>query len=303
MKIFTNLLRYTLNKLLLSINYSAHLILSKSFTALNARNVSRDNIWDSINLNKFDILPKGMYDCLPKDTCVFGPSDQFLLIKKNRYQVKLLPGQLPSSELGVGWITESNTPEAYDLLWGDKNNLQQFRNECHGIRDVLTSEIISMVTTQLSRSSNIVDIGCGAGDLLLQALHVNTNIIPHGLDFSPKSIELARTRFKNGHDFITYTIDESLPYDSASFDMVFCTDVLEHLEQPKLIIDELYRIAKPYGSVIIVVPDGRYDQFLGHLWFWSPSSFKELLSDYDPRVSILPQSRELFAIIDVHPSS
>ena len=182
-------------------------------------------------------------------------------------------------------------------MWGNETNLEKFKNESHGIRDTLTAEIIASVSAQLSSSIKVVDIGCGVGDLLSQSLLVNNNIVPYGLDFSSKSIQIARTRFPHNGSFITHTIHKTLPYDSDSFDMVFCTDVLEHLEYPKLIISELIRISRPRGFVIIVVPDGRCDQFLGHLWFWSPSSLHDLL-DYNPSISILPKSKELIAVIN-----
>ena len=133
---------------LLQFNKYVHILLNKSYSALCLLKVSPDNAYNSFKLSQVDVIPKGMYECLPKDTCIFGPSDQYLLVKKNRYRVSLLPGQDVSSELGVGWITESNTSQAYDLLWGNETNLEKFRNECHGIRDTLTAEIVSSVSSQ-----------------------------------------------------------------------------------------------------------------------------------------------------------
>ena len=80
---------------------------------------------------------------------------------------------------------------------------------------------------------------------------------------------------------------------------MLCTDVLEHLERPKLIAAELVRICRPGGMVVIVVPDGDVDQFLGHYWFWNEGSLSLLLAEWEPEVIRLPRTREFLARIQV----
>ena len=75
---------------------------------------------------------------VPKGSYVSGPADRFLLVPKNRYRVVLLPDQPRSNALGVGWVTEDNSPEGYDLLWGDAKHVDAFRLESGHVRDKLT---------------------------------------------------------------------------------------------------------------------------------------------------------------------
>lgn len=49
----------------------------------------------------------------------------------------------------------------------------------------------------------------------------------------------------------------NIPADTASFDTVLCTDVLEHLEEPRRALAEAYRILAPGGHGIYTVP---------HIW-------------------------------------
>jgi SAM-dependent methyltransferase len=45
-----------------------------------------------------------------------------------------------------------------------------------------------------------------------------------------------------------------LPVDDGSFDAVVCTEVLEHVAEPARVLDELARVLRPGGSVLITVP-------------------------------------------------
>ena len=246
----------------------------------------------------YDIVPSNQYDYIPKGACIFGAADKYLLVPKNRYKVVLLPDQNVSADLGIGWITEDNSSSGYDLLWGDQSNLIAFREEAEGIREILSGEIVDLILESIDNLANIVDIGCGVGDLLAEVRKHKPNASFYGLDFSQKAVEAAAAAFPDGC-FMQYVIDQSLPYASASFDVVLCTDVLEHLERPKLIAAELVRICRPGGMVVIVVPDGDVDQFLGHYWFWNAASLSALLVEWEAEVIRLPRTREFLARIMV----
>jgi 2-polyprenyl-3-methyl-5-hydroxy-6-metoxy-1,4-benzoquinol methylase len=244
----------------------------------------------------WDHIPQGQYDYVPKGTYVFGPIERFLLVPKNRYRAVLLPNQTRSADLGIGWLTEDNSAEGYDLLWGDSSNLATFKAEANHARDKLTVEIIDSIEAALPSSGSACDIGCGVGDLLCELRRRRPELSVSGLDFSGKAVEGAARALPDGA-FRQFEIGQTLPYDTASFDVVLCTDVLEHLEYPKLIAAELVRICRPGGVVVIVVPDGTGDQFLGHNWFWSEDSLAAMLADLGARVSTLPVTKELMAVI------
>jgi SAM-dependent methyltransferase len=45
-----------------------------------------------------------------------------------------------------------------------------------------------------------------------------------------------------------------MPVNDASFDLVLCTQVLEHCQNPQAIVDECHRVLRPGGSLIVTVP-------------------------------------------------
>lgn len=244
----------------------------------------------------WDHIPQGQYDYVPKGTYVFGPSNRFLLVQKNRYRAVLLPEQGRRTDLGVGWVTEDNTPEGYDLLWGDPDHLEKFRAEGGHARETLKHEVLDHAGDRLPETGRAVDIGCGVGDLLTELRRRRPGLAVAGLDFSGKAVEGARRALPDG-EFIRHEIDDRLPYDTEAFDLVLCTDVLEHLLYPARIAAELLRICRPGGLVVIVVPDGEMDQFMGHNWFWNLQSFAEMLAPLGAEVAKLPQTGELIACI------
>ena len=253
------------------------------------------------NLNGWDHIPQNQYDYTPKGTHVSGLASQFLLVPKNRYRLVLLPDQQITSERGIGWITEDNSPDSYDRLWGDAHALEKFRAESGHVREKMTAEIVDHIDSHLSTALRVVDIGCGAGDLLAEVRRRRPQAVLAGLDYSGKAVESARLAVP-GSDLRQFIINRELPFDSHQFDLVMCCDVLEHLEHPRDVVAELVRICRPGGLVAIVVPDGDVDQFFGHYWFWNAQSLESMLAPWSGVVSRLPESREFIALIH-RPSS
>lgn len=255
----------------------------------------------AIDLSQYDMIQKGLYDYVPKGSHVYGPRSEFLMIRKNRYRLSLLPGQEKRTEYGVGWLTEDNAASSYDQLWGDGHLLSKFRSEGDGVRTKLIEEIVDVAAPLVSGAGRVVDVGCGVGDLLVALKRRCPSVIPYGCDFSEKAIAGAKACMSDG-EFVQHTILD-LPYPHRSFDVVLCTDTLEHLEQPRVVVAELVRVCAPGGAVVIVVPDGDVDDFCGHLWFWSEQSLGKFLAQWNATVGKLPQTKELLAIIRMAPES
>jgi len=95
----------------------------------------------------------------------------------------------------------------------------------------------------------ILDIGCGTG-MMMQSMgsHGQT----YGLEISPDAIRLSKQR--GLHRIVRSNAGMGLPFKNAAFDAVTCLDVLEHLDDDRNLIKEVFRVLKPGGHVIITVP-------------------------------------------------
>lgn len=123
----------------------------------------------------------------------------------------------------------------------------------------------------------VLDLGCGLA-YLLRLLSQKKNICAFALDQADAVKEFVE-RSVPGVKFSVGDI-YSTGYPNDFFDIVLCTEVLEHLLYPIKAMNEILRITQNSGKILITVPDGRMDTFLGHINFWSLESFGVFLETY-----------------------
>lgn len=102
---------------------------------------------------------------------------------------------------------------------------------------------------------NLLDYGCGDGTFLSMIASRFSEVV--GVDIDSHQIEDCKDRFStigNTRFYITEQL-QAKPYDQ-SFDVVVCMETLEHCPEPILndILQDIQRLCKPQGKVIISVP-------------------------------------------------
>ena len=95
----------------------------------------------------------------------------------------------------------------------------------------------------------ILDIGCGWGHKTHYLTKKNTVI---GFDILYNLLKSAKNNKIRG---VCATADTTLPFKNDVFDMVICSEVLEHLVLPENIIKEIKRIVKKEGLAFITIPN------------------------------------------------
>jgi ubiquinone/menaquinone biosynthesis C-methylase UbiE len=117
-----------------------------------------------------------------------------------------------------------------------------------------------------------LDIGCGTGTLtvLIKQLHPSAEVV--GLD--PDARALTRATQKAERAGLSIRFDEGfsseLPYPDASFDRVFSSFMLHHLEREEKLstLQEVRRVLRPGGSLHLLdfgEPRGRLGRLLSHV--------------------------------------
>jgi ubiquinone/menaquinone biosynthesis C-methylase UbiE len=94
----------------------------------------------------------------------------------------------------------------------------------------------------------MLDVGCGTGSAAGK-LKLFGRVC--GVDVSPKSIELA----KKVLDEAKVGSAENIDYPDSTFDVVVCTEVLEHVLDPYIAMMEFHRVLKPAGHLLITTPN------------------------------------------------
>jgi len=104
---------------------------------------------------------------------------------------------------------------------------------------------------------SLLEIGCGTG-FVLQAIHAQH---PHatltGTDYFEEGLVYAKKRLPNVH---LMQLDAQTMSDTEKYDVIGVFDVLEHIPDDQLVLQNCARALTPNGMMFISVP---------HMWLWS----------------------------------
>jgi SAM-dependent methyltransferase len=133
----------------------------------------------------------------------------------------------------------------------------------HRARRRIILELLSKYTQKLN-INRIIDIGCGTGGMLLHLNKFNVGIF--GIDNSQDMVMFCKAR---GYTNVICASAENIPFYDNSFDIITMLDVLEHIPDDIKVLQELIRICRPDGIMLLTVPAyqflwGRIDEICGH---------------------------------------
>jgi len=118
----------------------------------------------------------------------------------------------------------------------------------------------SLNKLSLQPDSKVLDVGCGEGRHIFGSLHEFSDVHCVGLDQDIPSLDKCKEgleffkELNSGSTVFMQGSVYSLPFDDNTFDLVICSEVLEHLEDYHAAIDEIYRVLKPEGKFLPSVP-------------------------------------------------
>lgn len=100
------------------------------------------------------------------------------------------------------------------------------------------------------RGQRVLEVGCGAGNILDKIDGASL----FGVDLSTALLHKARARLGSRAE-LHEGFAESLPFPDASFDRVYCSEVLEHVVDPVAVLREMRRVLKSDGRAAISFPN------------------------------------------------
>jgi len=178
----------------------------------------------------------------------------------------------------------------------------------------------------LKKGTNLLDIGCGKGDLILKAFDLKLFKKYYAVDISSEVIENAKKNIINkirkisNIKFGIADVDNKLPYGDSSFDAVTFVATLEHIFDPHHVINEISRVTKKGGTLIVEVPnfvwlprrisvffglvpstgdEGGWDS--GHLHYFNFKNVSELLSGCGYKIVYKGSSGIFSSVRDIYP--
>jgi 2-polyprenyl-3-methyl-5-hydroxy-6-metoxy-1,4-benzoquinol methylase len=217
--------------------------------------VLRDGIFTEVNFRDHEVVDK----------------KKFLIVEKGKY--KIAPRESVSESLGRNNAFQAiidNSQSSFDAFWHDDGVVSEYLGQA---RQQFYSDVLGACGEYLR--GHVADIGCGPG-FVLKALSTMKSIDAlYGVDFSRSSIKRCREEFPGGIFLMGDIYHLACP--DGVFDTVVCMETLEHLERAPEAICELFRICRKGGHVIITIPNGPRDEYVGHLNFWTEQDFRTML--------------------------
>jgi len=135
----------------------------------------------------------------------------------------------------------------------------------------------------------ILDAGCGT---VINSVYMqNLGHRMTGCDISSVALKKFRQRLP-GREAVKCNLNQSLPFSEKKYDLVFASEVIEHLHDPLFFATECYRILKPGGMLLLSTPNSAFWiyrlfalfgktlselQHPGHIRFFSKASLMGIL--------------------------
>jgi 2-polyprenyl-6-hydroxyphenyl methylase/3-demethylubiquinone-9 3-methyltransferase len=134
-----------------------------------------------------------------------------------------------------------------DTWWGEHGSLNLLKSLVNPWRVPYFQRILIQrkIAPQGKRA---LDVGCGGGLLTEEVAAMGFTVT--GIDPSEKSLDAARAHAAQRGLSIHYRrgYGDTLPFENASFEVVYCCDVLEHIRNWDAVIGEIARVLRHGGT-------------------------------------------------------
>jgi SAM-dependent methyltransferase len=149
----------------------------------------------------------------------------------------------------------------------------------------------ALLLAEARPGERVLDLGCGAGRFVAALRAAGAD--PVGVEIAEAALERAR-RNAPGADLRALEPDGSLPLEHASIDLVWCSEVLEHVADTAHALLEVRRVLRPGGRLLVTVPfhgrvkaaldgllrfDAHFDPLGQHLRFYTARSLAATLRE------------------------
>jgi SAM-dependent methyltransferase len=146
-----------------------------------------------------------------------------------------------------------------------------------------------MLLAEARPGERALDLGCGGGRFVAALEAAGSD--PVGVEIAEGALERAR-RVAPGADLRRLEPDGSIPLEHRSVDLVWCSEVLEHVADVAHVLLEVRRVLRPGGRLLATVPyhgrvqaagialtrfDAHFDPLGQHLRFFTRSSLAATL--------------------------
>ena len=103
----------------------------------------------------------------------------------------------------------------------------------------------------LDPAESILEVGCGNCQFTADLAELSRNV--HAIDISSWQIQINQQRYPD-IKFTAHDLSVPMLFEDGTFSAIWCSDVLEHLCQPRFALEESYRVLKTGGRLLVTAP-------------------------------------------------
>src|SRR5215210_6875504 len=150
----------------------------------------------------------------------------------------------------------------------------------------------ALLLGDLRPGERVLDLGCGAGRFVAALRAAGADAV--GVELAEGALERAR-RNVPGADLRAVADDGAIPLEDQSVDLVWCSEVLEHVPDTAGLLSEIRRVLRTGGRLLATTPshdlprralialarfDARFDPLGQHVRFYSRRSLAQVLDAF-----------------------
>ena len=195
----------------------------------------------------------------------------------------------------------SENPMPLDTIFNDFNFPERLRWVKRKLRE--------------QKAETVLDLGCSEGSYALNIAKEGYNVT--GVNLFTNSIKIANERAVQLElaDRARFIQSDIMEFESEKkFDAVLLFEVIEHVPDPKALVEKMVSLIEPDGVCYISTPNGTADfkasmfgvdqedaahfQFKGHVRVFTEESIRELLKDYEV-LEVMIKQEGIFSLMHV----
>jgi len=144
-----------------------------------------------------------------------------------------------------------NAKTFYDCLYKRSDKIAGIPKD----DNYMYAQVIKELKPYLCSGKSILDLGCNNGNLSLYIANHACDVI--GIDISDKAIDLARrsAKYHEVSNAKFYSLDFVEQWNAKpDFDLVFCSHVIEHVQDEEAFLEKIQVCIKPGGALLVLAP-------------------------------------------------
>lgn len=152
---------------------------------------------------------------------------------------------------------KKSTNQDWNFVWAEKNGKESYNHE--GSRNERANNKLAYFLESginFREKDRILEAGCGDGAILFSIMS-HFKVEGYGIDFSETAKAIAFKKMRETEMCFDYQLGDvsNLPYSDNFFDTVISLGVIEHFTNPKNAMDEMFRVVKNKGQVVLMTPN------------------------------------------------